>query len=73
MGLKKFLDAGRMVAGSTFDNRVKPLGSMTEVTQKRLGYADKNGNWTDRGHDRATSKDYSDLEKSRGMLLKSRE
>lgn len=70
--MKKFLDAGRMVMGSSFDAKVKPLGSMTEVTQRRLGYADINGNWTDRGHDRATSEDYCSLEKFRTALVKAK-
>lgn len=72
MSLKKFLDAGRMVMGSSFDAKVKPLGSMSEATQRRLGYADKNGNWTDRGHDRATTQDQLGLEKSSAAFLKSR-
>ena len=45
---------------------------MTEVTQRRLGYADINGNWTDRGHDRATSEDYCSLEKFRTALVKAK-
>jgi hypothetical protein len=65
MSLKKFLDAGRMVMGSPFDKTVKPLGDMSTATQQRLKYADQNGNWTDRGHDRATTKDYQMLERSR--------
>ena len=70
MSLKKFLDAGRMVMGSSFDAKVKPLGDMDVPTQQRQGYADKSGNWTDRGFDRATSKDYQSLEKSRVARLK---
>lgn len=70
MGLRDWLNSGRMVAGSPFDSKVKPLGSMNVATQQRLGYADKNGNWTDRGHDRATSRDHSVLEKSRLARLK---
>jgi hypothetical protein len=65
MGLKNFLDQGRMVLNSSFDGKVKPLGSIDLTTQRRLGYANKDGNWTDRGFDRATSKDYGNLEKSR--------
>lgn len=72
MSLKKFLDAGRMVMGSSFDAKVKPLGSMSEATQRRLGYADAAGNWTNRGFDRATSKDYSGLEKSRIAPLRAK-
>lgn len=71
MSLKRFLDAGMLVAGSVFDSRVKPLGSISVASQKRLGYADKNGNWTDRGFDRATTKDYAALEKSRKSRIKS--
>ncbi len=71
MGLKEFLDAGQMVMGSPFDNKVKPLGSMSEVAQRRLGYADKDGLWTDRGYDRATSTDYKRLEQSRISKMKS--
>lgn len=65
-----WLNAGRMVVGSKFDGKVKPLGSMDVPSQQRQGYADKNGNWTDRGFDRATSKDYSGLEKSRTARVK---
>lgn len=65
MGLKDLLDSGRMVVGSEYDNKVKPLGEMSEAAQKRNGYADANGSWTDRGYDRATSQDYDNLEKSR--------
>lgn len=71
MGLKEFLDAGRMVMGSSFENKVKPLGSMSDSTQRRLGYADKDGLWTDRGYDRATSADYKRLEQSRISRMKS--
>ena len=72
MNLKKFLDAGQMVMGSAFDKRLKPLGSISEAAQKRLGYTDSNGNWTDRGFDRATSADYQKLEQSRKAFLKTR-
>lgn len=65
MGLKNLLDAGRMVVGSRFDGKVKPLGEMSNGAQQRHGYADKAGCWTDRGYDRATSTDYTNLEKSR--------
>jgi hypothetical protein len=70
MGLMDWLNAGRMVKGSKFDGKVKPLGEMSTTTQQRKGYADKNGCWTDLGFDRATSKDYSGLEKSRIARLK---
>lgn len=73
MGLKKFLDEGRMVMGSSFDTKVKPLGCMSETTQRRQGYADASGNWTDRGYDRATTKDYQGLERSRVDRLKTEE
>ncbi|NHZ38582.1 hypothetical protein [Massilia aquatica] len=72
MGLKDFLNGGRMVKGSSFDTKLKPLGSMSETTQRRLGYADASGNWTDRGYDRATSRDYQGLEKSRHAMLKAK-
>lgn len=65
MGLKDLLNAGQMVMGSKFDGKVKPLGEMSVATQQREGYADQNGCWTDRGFDRATTKDYQGLEKSR--------
>ncbi|MDQ9168809.1 hypothetical protein Q8A64_00125 [Oxalobacteraceae bacterium R-40] len=65
MGLKKLLDAGMMVIGSPYDGKVKSMGEMSERSQKTQGYTDSNGFWTDRGHDRATSKDYANLEKSR--------
>lgn len=71
MNLKKFLDAGRMVMGSPYDKKLKPLGSMSGAAQKRQGYADENGNWTDRGFDRATSVDYQGLEKSRKSRMNS--
>ncbi|WP_038485444.1 hypothetical protein [Collimonas arenae] len=72
MSLKKFLDAGLMVMGSPYDTKLKPLGSMSGAAQKRQGYADSNGNWTDRGFDRATSTDYQGLEKSRKAVIKTK-
>jgi len=71
MGLRKLLDAGLMVMGSPHDGRVKNLADMSSTSLKRQGYADENGNWTDRGFDRATTKDYADLEKSRKSRMKS--
>jgi len=65
MGIKQWLDSGRVVVGSEFDGKVKPLGEMSQAAQQRNGYADRNGYWTDRGYDRATSNDYENLEKSR--------
>lgn len=71
MGLREWLDAGRMVVGSAFDNnKIKSLGEMSERSQRREGYADENGNWTDRGYDRAKSEDYANLEKSRRARMK---
>jgi hypothetical protein len=70
MGLREWLDAGRMVVGSVFDNKIKPLGEMSERAQRREGYTDENGNWTDRGYDRGTSKDYANLERSRRARMK---
>ena len=67
MSLKKHLDAGKMVIGSPFDNKVKPLGSMSITSQKQQGYMDQNENWTDRGYDRATSQDYKKLEAARKL------
>lgn len=72
MGLKKFLDAGRMVMGSSLDAKLKPLSSMDVTSQQRQGYADKNGNWTDRGFDRATSTDYQGLERSRQATIRTK-
>jgi len=70
VSLKKLLDSGGMVAGSKFDGKVKSLGEMSSSAQQRNGYADSSGNWTDRGYDRATSKDYQNLEKSRQARMR---
>jgi hypothetical protein len=69
--LKK-LDAGLMVMGSKADGRVKNMADMSLSSQRRLGYTDKNGNWTDRGFDRATSADYDMLEKSRKAAIRNK-
>ncbi|MQR00958.1 hypothetical protein [Glaciimonas soli] len=71
MGLRKLLDAGLLVMGSRHDGQVKNLADMSSTSLKRQGYADENGNWTDRGFDRATTKDYAVLEKSRQSRIKS--
>lgn len=65
MSLKKQLDAGIPVVGSKFDGKIKPLGAISDAAQKRHGYADVKGYWTDRGYNRATSADFANLEKSR--------
>lgn len=57
MGLKKFLNAGNSVIGSKYDGNVKPLSEMSEAAQKRNGYTDANGYFTELGYDRMTSVD----------------
>jgi hypothetical protein len=67
VSLKKHLDAGKLVIGSAFDGKVKPLGSISLAVQKRLGYMDKNEYLTDRGFDRLTTKDDNKLNAARKL------
>lgn len=70
MGLKDLLNAGICIAGSAYDHRVKPLGEMSETAQRRQGYTDKDGFWTERGHDRATTRDHDLMAKSTKAISK---
>ncbi|PWF44006.1 hypothetical protein [Massilia glaciei] len=64
MSLKKLLDAGQWVPGTKFDAKIKPLGEMSEAAQRRLGYTDADGYWTERGVNRATTRDNDLMRKS---------
>lgn len=69
MTLKQLLDAGMSVIGTKFD-KGPGLGGMSEAAQKRHGYLDSNGYWTDRGWNRANTKDVNDVH--RGALEQAR-
>lgn len=57
MGLRKFLSTGQSVIGSKYDGKIKPLGEIPESSQKRLGYTDESGYFTELGYNRLTSAD----------------
>ena len=60
-----FLFGGGEVTGSDYDGKVGNLTDMDDRSAKRLGYADRDGYWTDRGYHRATSEDYDRLRRDR--------
>lgn len=71
MNLLEFLAAGGNVAGSKFDNKIKPLLSMSLTAQKRRGYIDKDEYRTPLGEQRETTRDINALELATKERLKS--
>ena len=70
MRLRDLFKVGRPVVGSSLDRKLKPLVEISEAAQKRLGYADSQGYWTDKGYDRATTRDYERLDAATRMRRK---
>jgi hypothetical protein len=70
MTLKQLLDAGMSVIGTKFD-KGPGLGGMSEAAQKRHGYLDSNGYWTDRGWNRANTKDVNAVHQGTRARFKS--
>lgn len=63
MSLKKLLDAGLSVIGTRYD-KGPGMSEMSIGAQRRHGYLGNDDFWTDRGWNRANSKDQDMLEKS---------
>lgn len=69
MKLSDLLNRDRSVVGTSFD-RLKPLSDMRESAAKRLRYMDRDGYWTERGYNRATSLDWDRFQLAHEAFLK---
>lgn len=67
MKLCNLLDRDLSVVGTTFDT-LKPLSDMHESAAKRLGYMNRDGYWTERGYNRATSADWDRFQLAHGVF-----
>ena len=63
MSLKKLLDAGLSVIGTKYD-RGPGMAEMSIAAQKRHRYLGKDEFWTERGWNRANTKDHDKMEQA---------